>query len=70
MLTVVNPAPVGVNDNLAVDVAAATGRALLPGQGRMGLRGVVADLLGNGHRDERESGKREHRDGFFGLGIS
>ena len=53
----VEPAPVGVEDDLAGGLGStpATGGALLPGQGRVGLSRKSADLLTAHHGDERES---------------
>lgn len=59
-LTVVEPTPVRINDNLASDVAAAAASAGLPGQRRMGLGFKSTDLLGHGHRGEREGSKGKH----------
>ena len=51
------PAPVGVEDDLAGGLGStpATGGALLPGKGRVGLSRESADLLTAHHGDERES---------------
>lgn len=59
-LTIVEPAPVGVDDDLAGDVAAAAGGAALPVQLGVSLGLEGADLLGRGHRGEGESSKGEH----------
>lgn len=49
------PAPVGVEDDLTGDVGAgASGRARLPGERRVDLRGVGTDLLGVGHSEGSE----------------
>lgn len=60
VITVVSPAPVGINNDLAFDVAAATRSTLLPGQAWISLGGVGANLLGDGHRRREESGKTKH----------
>jgi hypothetical protein len=61
LLTLIGPAPVGVNDDRAADVGAGVcTRALLPRERRVSLGGVGTSLLGRGRRNKRESNKREH----------
>lgn len=60
----VRPSPVGVEDDGAGDVGAgASGGALLPGEGRVGLGLGGADLLGAGGGREGEEGSE------FGLHL-
>jgi hypothetical protein len=53
----VEPAPVGVEDDLSGGLGCATtsGGARLPWESGVGLRGEGADLLTASHGDERES---------------
>lgn len=54
------PSPVGVDDDLTVDVSAARRGTCLVGEAWVSLRGVATDLLGRDRRDQGESRKGQH----------
>ena len=66
---VVDPAPVGVDGDLAVYVGAgAAGAALLPGHLGMGLGRLLAHLLGGSRA--HEGGEREDVGAHFGQSLN
>lgn len=65
--TVVNPSPVGVNDDLTLGRSAATRSALRPSHLRMVLSGRAASPLGGGDSQNGEESKGQHGCRFANL---